>query len=87
MTFHMTVDKVGRVVLPKPLRDHVRLNPGDTLEVEVSGDQISLRLVHETAPLRREHGVWVYRTGTPASVDIGELLGRVREERIRDLME
>jgi AbrB family looped-hinge helix DNA binding protein len=87
MTFHMTVDKVGRVVLPKPLRDHVRLNPGDTLEVEVSGDQISLRLVREPAPLRREHGVWVYRAGTPASVDIGDLLGRVREERIRDLME
>jgi AbrB family looped-hinge helix DNA binding protein len=30
MTSKLTLDKAGRVVLPKPLRDRLQLVPGDT---------------------------------------------------------
>lgn len=36
-----TIDKAGRLVIPKQLRDHLGLRPG---EVEVSADGASLRV-------------------------------------------
>ena len=36
-----TIDKAGRLVIPKPLRDHVGLVPG---EVEVIADGAGLRV-------------------------------------------
>jgi AbrB family looped-hinge helix DNA binding protein len=36
-----TIDKAGRLVIPKPLRDHVGLRPG---EVEVTVDGTGLRV-------------------------------------------
>jgi AbrB family looped-hinge helix DNA binding protein len=36
MTSRLTVDKAGRVVLPKPVRDELQLSPGDSLELESS---------------------------------------------------
>lgn len=36
-----TIDKAGRLVIPKPLRDHLGLEPG---EVEVAVDGTALRV-------------------------------------------
>jgi AbrB family looped-hinge helix DNA binding protein len=36
-----TIDKAGRLVIPKPLRDHLGLRPG---EVEVVADGSALRV-------------------------------------------
>jgi AbrB family looped-hinge helix DNA binding protein len=36
-----TIDKAGRLVIPKPLRDHLGLRPG---EVEVTADGAGLRV-------------------------------------------
>ena len=36
-----TIDKAGRLVIPKPLRDHVGLRPG---EVEVTAEGAGLRV-------------------------------------------
>lgn len=70
MTTQLTLDKAGRVVLPKPVRDELQLGPGDTLEVESSEGQIVLRPMRGNTPLRKKHGIWVFRTGTPLSASI-----------------
>jgi len=76
------MDKEGRIVLPKALRQELRLEPGDTLELSRAGEQITLRPVRETGPLRKEHGVWVLRTGqTLPSTTPEELLQKIRKER------
>ncbi len=84
MTAKLRLDKAGRVVLPKPVRDELELAPGDTLELESCGEQITLRPVRVITPLRKERGVWVYRTGEklPASV-ADETIRQIREERAR----
>jgi len=76
------MDKAGRVVIPKPLREELNLEAGDALEMENTGDQITLRSVRGTGPLAKEHGVWVFhaRKPLPASAT-DELLQRIREER------
>ena len=82
MTVRLTLDKRGRIVLPKPLRQELQLAPGDTLEAETSGEQITLRPVRGTAALRKKHGIWVYRAGEPLSnALVQETLRQVRRER------
>ena len=76
------IDKAGRIVLPKPLRDELQLEPGITLEIESSGEELTLRPVRGQAPLRKKQGVWVFRSGEPLSSDeVDKTLRRVREER------
>jgi AbrB family looped-hinge helix DNA binding protein len=70
MTVRLTLDKTGRIVLPKPLRQELQLAPGDTLEAETSGEQITLRPVRGNAPLHKKHGIWVYRAGEPLSASV-----------------
>jgi AbrB family looped-hinge helix DNA binding protein len=82
MTGRLTLDKAGRIVLPKPLRDELRLEAGDTLEVESSGDEITLRPTRGNAQLRKKHGIWVYRSGEPLSQEtVDKTVQEVRQER------
>jgi AbrB family looped-hinge helix DNA binding protein len=82
MNTRLIIDKAGRVVIPKPLRDDLHLGPGDVLELESAGEQITLRPVRGAGPLRKERGVWVFYTGQslPASAT-DDVLRRIREER------
>src|ERR1700685_4515870 len=59
MTTRLTIDGAGRVSLPKPLRKALDLAPGDTLEMETAGEEITLRPIRSAAPLAQEKGVWV----------------------------
>jgi AbrB family looped-hinge helix DNA binding protein len=84
MTIHLTLDKAGRVVLPKPVRDELQLSPGDSLELESSEQQIVLRPVRGTGPLRRKRGIWVFRTGEPLSSEtVSNTVREVQRERER----
>ena len=82
MNDRLIIDKAGRVVIPKPLRDQLHLEPGDALEMESAGEQITLRPVRGTGPLAKEYGVWVFRAGRPLFASAtDEMLQQVREER------
>jgi AbrB family looped-hinge helix DNA binding protein len=82
MVTTLTVDKAGRVVLPKPVRDELQLSAGDSLDLESSGDRIILRPVRRNAGMREKEGIWVFRTGQPVSAaSIDETIRRLREER------
>jgi AbrB family looped-hinge helix DNA binding protein len=82
MSRRLTIDKAGRIVLPKPLRDELQLEAGDTLELESSGDEITLRPMRGHAQLRKKHGIWVYRSGEPLSQAVVEkTVQQIRQER------
>jgi AbrB family looped-hinge helix DNA binding protein len=83
MTVKITLDKAGRVSLPKALRQELQLGPGDALQLESRGEQITLRPVRASMPIRKEDGVWVYRSGQKTSVSIRRLIEEGREERHR----
>jgi AbrB family looped-hinge helix DNA binding protein len=80
----VSMDKAGRIVLPKPVRDELQLGPGDALEVESSEDRIVLRPARGKGRMYKEHGMWVFDSGEPLSVEVvNKTLRRVREERDR----
>jgi len=87
MVLRITLDKAGRVVLPKAVRDELELSPGDVLELESSDEQMTLRPLRGTAQLRRKHGVWVFRSGEPLSeATVRKTLREVRRERERRIL-
>ncbi|MGA3028176.1 MAG: AbrB/MazE/SpoVT family DNA-binding domain-containing protein [Bryobacteraceae bacterium] len=80
----VTLDKAGRVVLPKTLRDELRLDAGDTLELDSAGDTVTLRPVRSATPLHKERGVWVFRTGSRLTAQAaGKAVREIRERRDR----
>ena len=84
MTTTLTVDKAGRVVLPKPVRDELQLAAGDSLELENTEERIILRPVRKNAKMRKKMGIWVFDTGAPISADsVNKTIRQLREERER----
>jgi AbrB family looped-hinge helix DNA binding protein len=82
MSTRLTIDKAGRVVIPKPLRKKWNLQPGDSLELETAGEQITLRPFRGSAGLTKENGVWVFYAGQPLSLSVAnETLEQLRDER------
>ena len=84
MTMRITIDRAGRVVIPKVLRDKLDLAPGDTLELENAGENMTLRPLRAASPLTKEKGVWVFRSGQPLpSTATDEVIADIRHERDR----
>ena len=84
MTRTVTIDKAGRVVIPKEIRDELRFEAGDTLALESEGERVTLQRVRGSAPLRKERGVWVFHGGKPLSLDeANQLVREAREPRDR----
>ena len=80
----VTLDKAGRVVIPKTLRDELRLAPGDTLALESDGERVTLRPVRSASALRKEQGIWVFRSGRKLSAEeTDQVLENLRQERDR----
>jgi AbrB family looped-hinge helix DNA binding protein len=87
MSHRLTIDKSGRMILPRPLRDELRREPGDTLELQTAGEEITLRPARGNAQLRKKQGVWVFRAGEPITEEIVEKAARqVREERENQIL-
>ena len=84
MAIKITVDGAGRVVLPKPLRDRMRLKAGTTLELDSEGERITLRPVRPAATLRKEFGIWVFQSDS-TEASIPDLIEEVREKRSREI--
>lgn len=84
MTAKLTMDRAGRVAIPKALREELELDAGDNLELQCEGEQIILRPLRRRPALEKERGIWVYRTGERLSTSVAqETLKRVRERRTR----
>jgi AbrB family looped-hinge helix DNA binding protein len=86
MGTRVSIDKAGRVVLPKALREKMRVDAGDDLLVEAEGDRITLRPIRQEALLKKELGVWVYQ-GESSNRSIPELIEAEREKRVREFLE
>lgn len=54
-----TIDKAGRIVVPKALREAVGLTPGTTVDISEYGDGLHLAVGGRTGRLVEEDGLLV----------------------------
>ena len=76
-----TMDKFGRIVIPKPVREDLGMSPGTKVEIETIGDEVVLRPVREEPNVVDKDGVLVF-TGL-ATGDMLEAIQRHREDQTR----
>lgn len=78
----ITIDRAGRVVVPKALRERFGFHPGTELEIEALADGLRLRL-RDSAPLFIEkEGVLVHHAAGPAlDIDVAAFINRERDGR------
>lgn len=81
----VSIDKFGRVLIPKAVRDHLGIKPGSVLQVSERDHEILLKVLTEKTSLQRKSGVLVF-TGEATS-DIESAIQKEREERFKDLFE
>ena len=70
-----TIDQVGRVVVPKALRDRLGLTAGSTVDISLYGDGLHLAPAGRTARLERRDGKLVAVSDTTISDD--DVLGLI----------
>lgn len=78
------IDKAGRIVLPKPVRERFHLREGSELELEERSDGLTLRPVEQRSSMVQEKGVWVHLSKVPRGFDWGSVVEAIRDERIKD---
>jgi AbrB family looped-hinge helix DNA binding protein len=83
MATRISIDKRGRVVLPKSIREQLRVQGGDDFLAEVGNDRVILCPIRKEALLKKEFGIWVYQGG-PSGLSSVELIDAERAKRLRD---
>ncbi len=78
-----TIDRFGRIVVPKNMRKHFGLEPGVQVEIDERDREIVIRQVPERPPLQIEDGVLVF--AGEATGDIASWIRKVREDRNRKI--
>lgn len=74
-----TIDRFGRIVVPKQMRKHFGLAPGVEVEIDERDQEIVIRQIPGHSPLQVEDGVLVF--AGEATGDIAAWVRKVRENR------
>jgi AbrB family looped-hinge helix DNA binding protein len=81
----LKLDKLGRVVLPKPLRARYGLRPGTELEVSEGPQEFALRPARSGPSLVEIDGILVHQGVSRGELDIAKAIREDREERLQHL--
>jgi AbrB family looped-hinge helix DNA binding protein len=88
MSTIVEIDKAGRIVIPKKMRDAMGLTPGTRLRIEQDSAELRLEPDFPESRLEIRDGLLVMVGGPPVSVeDVNEAIRRGYEERNRRIME
>ena len=82
--FKTTIDRFGRVVVPKKVRDDLGLTPNVALEVEEGSNEIVLHPKLEDSFVISKKGVLVVRAKATESIEY--FLEKDRRNRIKHIM-
>jgi AbrB family looped-hinge helix DNA binding protein len=83
---NLKIDRAGRIVLPKPIRQRLGLHPNSDIELVEQADGVLLRPLEQQSPMIKKDGRWVHTGQIDPTYDLSRLIDDVREERIRDLL-
>lgn len=83
MTMRLEIDRFGRVLIPKTIRDALALGAGEQLEVEVEGGTLHLRPAARPVQVVEHHGRLVLEAAHPVT---GDPVQDLREERMNEVL-
>jgi len=78
-----TLDRFGRIVIPKDVRDDMGLEAGAVLQIEKEGEKIVLQPIQGEPQVMEKKGILVF-TGT-ALGDVGAALHEHRKSRLKKM--
>ena len=82
----LALDKMGRLVVPKVLRDRFALKPGDELEFTLEANGIRLSPVIAASPLAEVNGILICSSEIPPSAwDLGAFIEGQRNQRSAEI--
>ena len=80
----LSVDKLGRVVIPKTVRDHYHLQPGSRLRLREGDDGLYLQPVLDEPAVHEHGGVLVIAGQADTRItanDVERVIARERDQR------
>lgn len=81
----LSIDKFGRVVIPKKLREHLGVGLSLKVEVKETAEGILLKPVRRASGLVRKGGILVHQGEPSPHINWDSLVEDEREERIRKI--
>jgi AbrB family looped-hinge helix DNA binding protein len=81
------IDKAGRIVVPKKLRDDLHLVAGTRFQIEQSGERLIFEPVFSEPQLILKDGMWVVSGDHVTDVDTSELIRQGYAERMERILE
>lgn len=85
MTAILTLDKAGRLVLPKPMREKLHLREGAKLKAEIVGDKIELEQETPEVKIVRKKGGRRVVVGWEG-FDAAKAVREMREDQVERLL-
>jgi len=82
----LRIDKAGRIVVPKPLRERLGFRPDTELEAIEQPEGVLLKRVHQRPSMVKVDGLWVHQGSAEPGANWERILEDVREERIESLL-
>jgi AbrB family looped-hinge helix DNA binding protein len=82
----LRVDKSGRIVVPKRLRDHLGIQAEAELEITAQSGGLFVRVVGEDPALVKVDGLWVHRGSVRPRADWEHVIEDIRDERIASIL-
>ena len=80
------IDKAGRIVVPKPLRERLGFKPDTGLEAIEQAGGVLLKRVEQRPSMVKVDGLWVHQGSAEPGANWERVLEDVREERMESVL-
>jgi AbrB family looped-hinge helix DNA binding protein len=82
----LKIDKAGRIVVPKSLRERLGFNPNTALEAIEQPGGVLLKRVEQRPSMVKVDGLWVHQGSAEPGANWERILEDVRQERIESVL-
>ena len=82
----LRIDKAGRLVVPKPLRERLRFKPDTELEAIEQAEGVLLKRAEQQPSMARVDGLWVHQGSAKPGANWERVIEDAREERIESIL-
>lgn len=81
-----TVDKFGRIVIPKKIRDSMGLSVGSVVDIQPGNNELRIKPLAADSYIQKKGDMLVFTGELTENVDIVELIERQRKERDQHIL-